>query len=221
MSGQYIRFGGDEFYYRFTVSSPTTGTLDRPYEGASANPAASYAIWFPLVTLPADLRELNEITLLDPIGELNPTSQAVLNVDDPTRVRRSKPIKWAPYESDSSTPELQQIELWPGPDKIYAAQMWYVQDPSQFEMGDTAVYLPKWFSPNAIYHGVEADVRRLIDKDLNSAQVAEALFAEDVGELKSTEAMRKGPTRLKQSPWQNRRLNAVRSEDYIDRYLSD
>jgi|GEM_PF-1324638 len=220
MSGWWIRFGSDDSYYTFIQTSPTTATLDRPYEGVD-NAAASYTLWRTIFVLPDDVREPSEFTVMNPAGAILPTSETVLDADDPTRTRRGKPSRWAPYQSDASTPERQQIELSPGPDKVYGIQFWYVQDPSMFEMSDTAVFLPKWFTPNALYHGVEADIRRVLDKDLNLAGAAETLFDKDVLGLKATDAMKKGPTRLQQSAWAQRRLSETRSEDYIDRYLSE
>lgn len=196
MSGRGIRIGSDNAYYQFTYASATTATLDRTYEGDTAT-AAEYKIWQSIYPLAADVRTLKSMRVTSCPYDLDPVSQEELDERDAARLTYGTPSCYALHMPDLSTPARRQVELWPIPDDAFGVPFWYVQDPTLFAVGDTATYLPTYLSPTVLYQGVEADVKRIVEKDLAAAREAEGLYRESLSEMRSEEADRRPQTRMK------------------------
>jgi hypothetical protein len=195
MTGRAFRIGVDPAYYQFTWVSASTGTLDRTYEGDDDD-AAEYRIYQAVYSLPADLALLKSMRVLDRPRDLDQVSQERLDEMDASRLAHGTPQRYAPHMDDLSDPPRRQVELHPAPDAAVAIPFWFTQDPALFEVTATASYVAAWLNPDAIYHGVEAEVRRL-EKDYAGFTAAESLFNVDLAEMFGAEARRTGPAGIK------------------------
>lgn len=195
MSGLAIRIGEDEAYYQFTQTAALTGTLDRVYEGTD-DAAASYRIFQNVYPLPADCALLKSMRVLSSPRDMDQVSQELLDERDPDRCEHGTPTCYALHMDDLSSPPRQQVELWEAPDAQIAVPFWYTQDPALFDAGDTAEFVAPWLSPDAIYCGVEAEVRRS-EKDYAGSDRAEALFLTHLSEMFGAEARRIGSQPIK------------------------
>lgn len=187
MDGRGIRIAGGAEYYQFTSASATTGNLDRGYEGATAV-GAPYRIFQNIYPLPLDCRLITTMRVFGEPRDMDESTQESLDELAPNRPRYGVPRFYARHMLDLSVPPRKQVEVYPIPDKVLALPFWYVQDPQMFDSASTASQIPVWFDPTAIFVGVEADVRRIVDRDYAAAQVAETLFLGAVAGLAAQEA---------------------------------
>ncbi len=196
MNGRAFRTTGRNEYYQFTYSSATAGTLDRAYEGPTAT-GLGYKIFQSIYVLPADCRLVRSMRVLDSPRDMDEISQEDLDQRAPQRSTYGAPSTFSPHMVDTSTPPRRQVELYPIPDRVMAIPFWYLQEPTLFAIGDTAVYLPSFLDPSVLLYGVEADIQRIILKDYNGAAAAEALFGRAVSEMMGQEADRTPNTEIR------------------------
>jgi hypothetical protein len=196
MNGRAIRIAEGDEYYQFTYVSPTSGTLDRVYEGADAT-AATHSIFQNVYVLPSDLHVLHSIRVLGSVKDLDQVSQEELDEREANRATVGTPDCYAPHMDDTSTPPRAQIEVYPVPDSVMALPFWYTQDPTLFSASQTASFIAPWLNPDALYCGVEADVRRRLEKDYVGAQAAESMFTLHLSEMFAAEARRIAPRQIK------------------------
>lgn len=195
MSGRAIRIAEGDEYYQFTYVSPTSGTLDRAYEGDDAT-AATYSIWQNVYVLPSDLFVLHSMRVLGEIRDLDQQTQEQLDEQAANRSTQGTPYCYALHMDDLSTPPRQQVELYYIPDQVYSIPFWYTQDPTLFSASQTSSFLAPWLNPSAIYDGVAADVRALED-NLGAAQHYEQMFLAHLSEMFGAEARRRGARPIK------------------------
>jgi hypothetical protein len=196
MTGRKIRIAARNEYYTFTYASASTGTIDRNYEGDTATEAA-YSIWQNIYALPAACRNLRSMRVFSAAKDMDEVSQESLDEYAAARLTEGTPDRYALHEDDSSSPPVQQVELYPIPDEILSIAYWYSQDPTLFSA--TATILPAWLNPSALYHGVEAEALRKA-KDYAGSDRAEALFLNDLNEMFIDEARRTPPVEIKMAP---------------------
>jgi len=189
MSGRAIRIAAGDEYYQLTYVSPTSGTLDRAYEGEGAT-AAVYSIWQNVYVLPADLSVLHSIRVLGSPRDLDQITQEELDERAANRSTVGTPDCYAPHMADLSTPPRGQVELYPIPDRVMALPFWYTQDPTLFSASQTSSFIAAWLNPDALYCGVEAEIRRQLEKDYVGAQAAEGMFSLHLSEMFAAEARR-------------------------------
>jgi len=196
MSGRAIRIAEGDEYYQFTYISPTSGTLDRVYEGEDAT-AATYSIWQNVYVLPADLHVLHSIRVLGSPRDLDQISQEELDERAANRGTEGDPDCYALHMDDLSSPARAQIEVYPVPDSVMGLPFWYTQDPTLFSASQTANFVAAWLNPDALYCGVEAEVRRQLEKDYVGAQAAESMFTLHLSEIFAAEARRTTARQIK------------------------
>jgi len=196
MSGRAIRIAAGEEYYEFTYVSPTSGTLDRDYEGEDATEAA-YSIWQNVYVLPSDLHVLHSIRVLGSPRDLDPLTQEELDERAANRGTEGTPDCYSPHMEDLSTPPRSQVELYPVPDAVMALPFWYTQDPTLFSASQTSNFVAAWLNPDALYCGVEAEVRRQLEQDYVGGQAAESMFNLHLSEMFAAEARRTPARQIK------------------------
>jgi hypothetical protein len=162
-TGERIRIGGRNEFYTFTRASGTTGTIDRPYEGATETEAA-YRIYKSFYTLPADCRILNTLTSLQMGHQLEERSLPDVNSDgEPLYYRKA-------FDSASQV----QVELYPAPSALYSYEANYTAEETTFNA--SAATLLVWLRPGALIQGVYADgLRHKASMDLGNANALLAL----------------------------------------------
>lgn len=196
MTGRTIRIVAAAAHYEFTYASATTGTLSRPYEGATVT-AGSYRINQRIYSLPQDLR------MIASVGDLHRKSMAELNeIAGADRNSYGEPVYWAPAMDAATDPPVPRIELFPIPIAVQGYPYHYTGDPA----GSTTL-LP-WLRPAAILAGVQADICSTpAFRDLAAAARFEAQFGERAAELVRMEAERIGPQRIRTEPsWGRHRV---------------
>ena len=197
MTGRAFRVDGRGEYYEFTYATPSTGTLDRPYEGEDAA-TAGYRIFQFVYPLPADCRMLDgEPRVLAPPGPVRRVTRGELNESAPNRSSSGVPQRCAPY-MDSSDPPAMQIELYPVPDRALSIAVPYIGE--AVALGDTARTLLPWLRPGCLKSGVLADGQKHL-KDWNAADRYERDFEAQLAEMSMDEARRQGPRRLRAADW--------------------
>lgn len=201
MSDRFFRVGGRAEFYGFHYVGPTTGLLDRPYEGPS-EPAAGYKVYQSVYALPLDIRILPEDGVSGPFGPLTKTDWAELNVISPTRAAFGEPKWWAPRMDDSATPPAMQIELYPIPDQAYAIPYEYVGEVAT-PTGSSAAF-QVWMEPaTALVEGVTGKILRS-RTDYAGAQLAMAEAARALKTMRANEAQRMGTAQMKMGSYYTR-----------------
>ena len=157
---------GDTVIYTATYVSPTSLTLDRPYEGNGASPTgtafpgSSYVFMQHIYPLPADCRSI--VTVLDPITDfpMESFTKDGLDASAGARTLVGYPQCWAEYDDspEASPPVLHQIELYPPPLQARGFPMEYLRVANAFTGQNTSTG-PLPFIGNAVLlHGVRADI---------------------------------------------------------------
>jgi hypothetical protein len=152
-SGRQIRFENRDEYYELTATSPTTGVIDRAYEGPGGANLA-YIVFATVYTLPPDCRELRGVRLLESPHPLDRHSKQEMNAFAANRCRTGKPRAYAPYMDTVSAPPLLQIEVYPAPDVVMSVAVDYIAEVTA--PGASSVALLPWIRPSVLYEGVRA-----------------------------------------------------------------
>jgi hypothetical protein len=207
MTGRAFRVDGRSEYYEFTYASPTTGTLDRVYEGDTAA-AATYRIAQWIYTLPSDCRMLDgDPRVLEYPAPVRRKSRGELNESAPNRATYGVPQVCAPFMDAATDPPVMQIELFPVPDRVLSIAVPYVAE--AVALGDTSKTLLPWLRPGCLKSGVLAEGKKHQD-NFNAADRYERDFEAQLVEMAMDEARRQGPKPLQASDWMTRhRVNRV------------
>jgi hypothetical protein len=175
--------------YVFSYFSATTGTLDRPYEGATSA-ASGYAISQSIYLLPSDCRLLED----NAFAPLQRFTHQSLSLSDPYRIATGRPTAWASYQDDSSTPPLLQVELWPTPDTAVGIPYTYAGDAGA--LSATSAIVQVWIQPTALIEGAIAKLKRFL-KDYTGATLAEAAAKTALQNMRTSEAQGMSPATMR------------------------
>jgi hypothetical protein len=197
---------GDRAVYQFTYTGANSGTLDRPYEGAS-NAAASYAIFQDVYPLPADCRYLDEDAFssfqLGALRRLLPADmEAGASATTAGGIRESGgssncfgiPRVWSLYMDDGSDPPQMQVKLFPAPNGSFGIPFRYTA-----EIGapaSTGTTLAPWMQPAALVEGATARIKAHL-KDYAGAQLHALAAAAALKTMRSQEAVRQGASEIR------------------------
>lgn len=194
MTGRRIRVSGRNEWYTFTRATDTTGTLDRPYEGED-DATASYRIWQPIYSLPADADILDSITVPFGNDELDQIDPEELDQIDPARIGYGRPVAYANYTDDPTTKRA-RIELWPGVELAEGFPVRYRSTGTRFAVTDGAVLFPDWIDTDAIVAGVQADF--WADQGaVAQAQLWEAAFRSKLQAMVNEDNQRMAPATIR------------------------
>jgi hypothetical protein len=146
MTGRKIRATGGREWYTFTYVSPTSGTLDRPYEGTSGT-NLGYTIYQDTYTVAP------EVKLVETMGGQGPQTLEFLRRLD---FLTGEPQLWAPGNDtdESNPPVLHTVELWPAPQSAFGIPYRYLTAVYEFDGMNTSDSPLPWVSPDAIIAGV-------------------------------------------------------------------
>lgn len=198
MTGRFIRLANLLPPYTFTYVSPTSFTIDRPFEGPDALDDAGFKIYQSVYAIGATLESIVSIRNLRQGFKLNQETRNFLDTVAASRYAYGEPTTFVPAE-DSAT-GIPQIELYPAP--IVAAGYaidWRLESPLfDLEDLDTDAEFPDWFSMPAMMAGVLASLYRLQGEQALS-QMEEARFLMLVGEMQSEDARRMPPQTMRQA----------------------
>ena len=166
MNGLMIRINNTSEYYQFTYVSPTSGTLDRGFEGPTASGLA-YRIDQAVFLLPSNCRILRQVRPMHNRSQpLTMVSPAELN-----RISHSRNLYGTPqyacqtWDSFSDPPQM-QVELFPvpdGPDTSGSLLSWgvdYIFEEAELDPDGTTATLKPFARPSAIMMGVHSDAMR-------------------------------------------------------------
>lgn len=197
MTGRAFRVAPRNEYYEFTYASPTTGTLDRPYEGPSAG-AAGYSIFQTVYPLPADVRSIEDDAFgtfgawwtQGPVQRSSRAELRMLGVAFDSSAYGWGPIRWATYMEDSSVPPRQQIEFWPIPTAAIGIPFtYYAEAPAIGE--DSSRIMQLWMQPSALIEGTTAKIKRHL-QDYAGGREHDAQYQRAVSLMIGEEARRMG-----------------------------
>jgi hypothetical protein len=197
MTGLDFAASGNGGVYRFTHVSPTTGTLDRAWEGETET-EATYALQQRVYEMPANCRVPAALDTWDR-GPLARRSAAELRA----RPRTSgTPLEWAPA-ADSATNRM-QIELWPVPVVAETFRLTFDAEAPGWSAAAPAVALLPWLRESCLVSGVQATgYRHLALRDderanvyLRLADAAEGRFQKLLGDMHRTACHALPPRRL-------------------------
>ena len=210
MNGRMIRVDNQSEYYQFTYVSPTTATLDRNFEHATAS-ALAYRIDQAVFLLPSDCRVLRSVKPFhDRVRPLDRISPGELDRLAGSRTTYGTPRYFAQTWDNFCDPPQMQVELYPvpnSPDSASASLSFvadYVFDAAVIDPTATSASLLPWVRPAVIKAGVRADVLMLA-KDYNGAEVYDARFKELLGTMARINAQQRGPQEIRMAPEYRRR----------------
>lgn len=186
--GLYVPGRGE--WYEATYVSPTSLTLDRPFEGSDLA-GVSYKLFQSVYVLPSDCRQLKSVTSLAN-GPLRNWEAWM----DAAPITFGSPQAWRMTMDDTSDPPLQQIELYPIPDSAEALAVEYTGEKTL--TGSTSVTLLPWIREGCLVAGVEADALNF-EENYAGADRKEARFQKLLGDMKRTEADRTPPKPIRVS----------------------
>jgi len=179
--------------YNLTYMDPTHVTLDRPYEGDTADTAAAFWIFQDRYALPDDYAEpvdaLNEHLPM----QLVYMDQSTLNHSAPSRVVFGEPQIYSPLPDviDDAGNITQFAEVYPIPMTAEWVPFRYVRRVAPFDDTNTATVWPAWISSSAILYGVQADLG-------NKNQ--ESMYRELLASMVRTDSKLRGPQAMKMHP---------------------
>ena len=125
MTGRKILIGTVE--YTFTYVTGTTGTLDRVFEGETADPL-SYIIYQDVYSLASDFGELVIIRDQSNNADLARWSPEQIEEFHQTPTAAGTPVRFAFWEEDASG--YQQIRFWPAPGDVISYKYLYKKSPT-------------------------------------------------------------------------------------------
>jgi hypothetical protein len=176
MTGRLFRASTDGPYYQFTYVSATSGTLDRPYEGATASGAA-YRIAQTVFTLPSDCRAIIDV---DGLGLRGRTDFP------PTRPDHGKPAYWRQTMDSFTDPPAMQIEVYPIPVEAQLLAVTFTAEALPATL-DPATGLLPWMHPAALKAYVNAHVALIIEKSIPLYESSMAALAVHIKQMRSKE----------------------------------
>lgn len=159
MEGFRFRITGELQFYTFHFLTPTTGTIDRPYEGTGNLTASAYTILQAIYEMPADLDFLQSIELPRLSLDLDQTTQELLDQEDASRALSEStggPYKWAPWQDSGAGNS--QIELYPNPFIAEGLPARYRSRAIRYAIQDTSSVFPTWVETGVLRAGIEADL---------------------------------------------------------------
>lgn len=195
MTGRFIRISNLLPPYTFTYVSPTSFTIDRPFESDSLTDAG-YKIYKSIFALPATLESIVSLRNMTWGYDLNEETREWLDRNAAARYAYGQPAVYVPAED--SADGLQQIELYPAPIVAQGLGMdWRLQPPLfDLEDLDTDATFPDWFSMPAMFAGVQAALYRL-QGDQANAQAEEQRFLLLTREMQGEDARRMPPQTMR------------------------
>jgi hypothetical protein len=196
MTGLSIRIDNRDEYYEFTPTSPTAGTLDRPFEGSTAG-ALAYCIFATVYQLPPDCRELRAIRLMDWPRALARRTKQEVNAHAASRSTQGPPVEYAPYMDDTSAPPRLQIEVYPAPDAVRTLVVDYIAEVAS-PSGTSTALLP-WVRPAALIEGVRASGLDHL-KDYSGSDRAEARFQALLEQMVTIDSRNRPPRQMRMAP---------------------
>ena len=212
MTGRRIRIAGRSEWYTFTRVSGTAGTLDRAYEG-DTDTLLTYSIWQPVYALPTDTDVVESLKLFSQNSDLDQVTQEELDKIDPARLQVGNPVTYAPYEDDSTTPPLPQVELWPGPDSAVGMPLRYLARIDAITA--TSTIFPQWIPQECLFSGLQADLAGLAG-DYTGKQVFEVDFQSHLQALVRKETNREPAEQMRTSErWIEHRRSRASGDDLL------
>lgn len=202
--GRRFYVPGDNPVYTITAcASPTSVTLDRPYEGKAndapgvAYPGSAYVIMQHTYPLPADCRAIERLfdsTYQYPMQEMTPgelaeTNGPVTHLGDPQIYAM---VEDTP-EIINGPPPVHQVQLSPAPRYARGHTLEYLRDPYRFTgINLTQCPLP-FVSTSVLMSGVRADIA-LYQGKLPTAAMYESQFKLELSRLLQVEhSQRRAP----------------------------
>jgi len=137
MTGRKILIGTVE--YTFTHVTGTTGTLDRVFEGATADPL-DYIIYQDVYSLASDFGELIVIRDQSNNADLSSWSPEQTEQFHETPSASGTPVRFAFWQEDDSG--YQQIRLWPAPGDVISYKYLYKKSPTLIVAESTELDTP-------------------------------------------------------------------------------
>lgn len=180
----FFRVTGQNGSYKFTYASPTTGNLDRPYDGPTAT-GAGYSIYQTIYMLPADCRLLDEDAFCSPSWPMKRFTHEQISASDPTAAMNGTPAAWAQYMDDGSTPPRIQVQIWPIPDAVHSLP--YTYQSTGGDLTSEATILQVWMQPAALHEGCVARIKAHL-KDYQGATFHAALAEKALKVMRGAEA---------------------------------
>ena len=186
MNDRWIRIAGRPELYRFTYVSATSATIDQPYEGTTAETAATYSIFQNTFALTEPLEEIESIKNPRLYSDLDMVSTEFLDEIDPSRTNDfAQPYWYAPYQD--STGFIRQVEIYPAPNTAEAYPV--IGKRGVVRMTEPQDQFLQWVSVEAIFAGAEADLLAM-KGDLNGTQIKEAKYQSLLMDMKAKDARR-------------------------------
>jgi hypothetical protein len=198
MTGRFIRLANLLPPYTFTYVSPTSFTIDRPFEGPDSLTGAGFKIYQSIFELPATLESIASLRNLTFGYDMNEETREWLDRNAAARYAYGQPVVYVPAE-DSAT-GLQQIELYPAPVVAQGLGMDWRLMPPLFDLENlnTDAAFPDWFSMPAMFAGVIADLYRLQGQGA-MAQMEEQRFQQLFAQMTGEDARRMPPQTMRQA----------------------
>lgn len=198
MTGFFFRVQGQGDYYKFTYTSSTTGTLDRPYDGPTAT-GAGYSLYQTVYLLPPDCRLLQDDAFCcSSLMQMVRFTHEQLNQSDPDRSMTGTPTAWALVMDDNSIPPRMQVELWPVPDAVYSCPFTYQSAAGDLTSEQTILQV--WMQPAALVEGTTARIKAHL-KDIPGATFALGLAVNAMKVMRGAEAEGMAPAQMQLSPY--------------------
>lgn len=193
MTGYRIQVQGRTELYRFTYFSPTTGTLDRPFEGTTI-PGATFILFQNIYALPPDCKTILEIDCSVTGLPLQQFSKMGLSAAIGPRVCVGDPTMYAvdADSAESTPPVLHAVELYPLPQTAVGLPFRYAKAALSFDGDSPSLYPLPFVSTQCLLNGVRADIRMHL-KDYAGAQLYEAKYESDLRVMVRVDEARKGP----------------------------
>lgn len=209
MNGQTLLVGGRSEPYTFTYVSGSTGTLDRPFDGASLS-TYTFELVQSIYPLPSTTRAFESARLLDNDIQLDFLTRAELNRSLASRPGLAYPVSsggGVPFVGcpeivalaidSNTTPPQMQIELVPAPDQVYSIAVDLVSEASTSTGTPPAssVTLLPWVRPACLTAFAVADSFAHL-KDRDSSQYWRAQAEGYLGDMTRTEIANAGPMQM-------------------------
>lgn len=173
ITGQNVYRPGDTATYIATYVSPTSLTLDRPYEGLGSDVAGAVYAATPYVfmqnvyNLPADCKVI--VTVLNPVNDLPMLgmTKGELDASAGSRTLVADPTTWAEYDDSaepvppaSTPPVLHRIEFYPPPLRARGFPLEYLRDPYLFDGTNTSRSPLPFVTDKVLLDGARADMAK-------------------------------------------------------------
>ncbi len=201
--GTHIYLPADAVFYTITdVSSTTSLTLDRNYEGTGNDAtgtvyaSSAYVLMQHVYAIPQDVRSIVSIT--DPATglPLQMMSKSQLDACAGMRTLIQAPLIFAPYDdtSESLGLVLKQIEFYPPPQYARGYPIEYIHAANGWDGATTASAPMPFLSSNLLLHGCRAKIAIHLG---NGAQAAsyQALHDQELRRLLLLEETQRRPKR--------------------------